>query len=37
LVLIGITDFEKIEPFKIDGSKFGNMDDWLPVGNINDV
>ncbi len=37
LVLITIKDFEKIEPFKIDRSQFGNMDDWLPVGNIEKV
>ncbi|MBZ0243811.1 MAG: hypothetical protein K8F24_11385 [Bacteroidales bacterium] len=34
LVLITIKDFEKIEAFKIDRSQYGNMDDWLPVENI---
>lgn len=37
LVLIRIKDFEKIEPFKIDRSQYGNMDDWLPVGSISNV
>lgn len=37
LVLIGVKNFERIEPFSIDKSNFGNMDDWLPVGNIKEV
>ncbi len=37
LVLISIKDFCEIENFKIDKSEFGNMDDWLPVGNIDTV
>lgn len=37
LVLISIKDFEEIEPFKIDKSAYGNMDDWLPVENIDKV
>ncbi|RCW38545.1 hypothetical protein [Marinilabilia salmonicolor] len=37
LVLISIKDFEEIKPFKIDRSEYGNMDDWLPVGNIDKV
>lgn len=37
LVLISINDFEEIEPFKIDKSAYGNMDDWLPVENIDKV
>lgn len=37
IVLITITDFETLEPFKIDRSDYGNMDDWLPVGNIEKV
>lgn len=37
LVLITIKDFESIEPFKIDRSDYGNMDDWLPVENIEKV
>ena len=37
LVLIEIKDSQKTEPFKIDRSNYGNMDDWLPVGNINSV
>jgi len=35
LVLITINDFQIIEQFKIDRSEFSNMDDWLPVENIN--
>ena len=37
LVLITIKDFKQIEPFKIDRSAYGNMDDWLPVGKIENV
>lgn len=37
IVLISIKDFKEIEPFKIDRSEYGNMDDWLPVGNIEKV
>jgi len=37
LVLITIKDFEEIEPFKVDRSEYGNMDDWLPVENIEKV
>ncbi|MHA2250333.1 MAG: hypothetical protein ACXAD7_08220 [Candidatus Kariarchaeaceae archaeon] len=34
LVLIEIEGVETINPFKIDRSEFSNMDDWLPVNNI---
>ena len=37
LVLITIENFKVIENFKIDRSQYGNMDDWLPVGNIEKV
>jgi len=37
LVLITIKDFTGLEPFKIDRSEYGNMDDWLSVGNIEKV
>lgn len=37
LVMIEITDVEKIEPFRIDRSDYGNMDDWLPVEKIEKV
>lgn len=37
LVLIEIEDAEKLEPFRIDKSNYGNMDDWLPVDDINKV
>jgi len=37
LVLIEIGDVEKLEPFSIDKSEYGNMDDWLPVGSIEKV
>lgn len=37
LVLITIKNFEEIEPFKIDRSDYGNMDDWLPVESIDSV
>lgn len=37
LVLIEVTEFHKLEPFTIDRSDYGNMDDWLPVGDIMGV
>ena len=37
LVLITIESFQKLDPFKIDRSEYGNMDDWLPVEDINKV
>jgi len=37
LVLIEISDVESIEPFRIDKSDYGNMDDWLPVEQIERV
>ncbi len=37
LVLISIEKFSEIERFKIDRSEFSNMDDWLPVENIEKV
>jgi len=37
IVLITLKDFKELEAFKIDRSAYGNMDDWLPVGNIESV
>lgn len=37
LVLIGIRDIKEVEPFQIDKSNYGNMDDWLPVEDIDQV
>jgi hypothetical protein len=37
LVLIEIEGFSNIEPFAIDRSAYGNMDDWLPVEEIENV
>lgn len=37
LVLIEVRDAQGIEPFTIDRSAYGNMDDWLPVGMIENV
>lgn len=37
IVLITIESFQKLDPFKIDRSAYGNMDDWLPVENIDNV
>lgn len=34
LTLVEVEKFENLSPFKFDRSEFGNMDDWLPVGNI---
>jgi hypothetical protein len=34
LVLIEVAEVKPVTPFVIDKSNFGNMDDWLPVENI---
>lgn len=36
LVLIGIDNIEKIAPLRFDRGSFTNMDDWLPVGRIEE-
>jgi hypothetical protein len=36
LVLIGVDNIQQVEPFQIDRSNFTNMDDWLPVGRIEE-
>jgi len=37
LVLIEVKEVEKVEPFRIDKRGYGNMDDWLPVEQIEKV
>jgi hypothetical protein len=37
LVLITVKEFNELEGFKIDRSLYGNMDDWLPVVDIENV
>jgi len=37
LVLIELEKVEEIEPFNIDKSDYGNMDDWLLVEEIDNV
>ena len=37
LVLIEVSEVEMVEPFRIDKSSYGNMDDWLPVRKIQGV
>jgi hypothetical protein len=37
LVLIKIHSIEEMDTFRIDRSKYGNMDDWLPVERIGNV
>jgi len=37
IVLITIKEFELFKPFGIDRSNYGNMDDWLPVEEIDKV
>ena len=37
LVLIGLGEVRPVTPFAIDRSEYGNMDDWLPVGDIERV
>ena len=35
LVLIEVRQVVELEPFKIDRKNYSNMDDWLPVVDIN--
>jgi hypothetical protein len=37
LVLIEVENVTVVEPFEIDRSQYGNMDDWLPVDQIETV
>ncbi|HEX2978704.1 MAG TPA: hypothetical protein VHO48_00420 [Anaerolineaceae bacterium] len=37
LVLVEINEFTPLQPFPIDKSNYGSMDDWLPVGEIDKV
>jgi len=37
LVFIEIEKAQRLAPFAIDRSEYGNMDDWLPVGDIGRV
>ncbi len=37
LSLINLENFRTVDPFKIDKSEYGNMDDWLPVENIDKI
>jgi hypothetical protein len=37
LVLIEVIQARAVDPFTIDRSEYGNMDDWLPVNNIENV
>ena len=37
LVLIEVDNLCNLDPFRIDKSKYGNMDDWLPVEDISSV
>ncbi len=37
IVLIEINKIEEVKSFAIDKSNYGNMDDWLPVENIDSV
>jgi hypothetical protein len=37
LVLIELEEVTAVAPFGFDRSAYGNMDDWLPVGEIHSV
>lgn len=37
LVLIEVEEVTAVAPFSFDRSAYGNMDDWLPVGEIDSV
>jgi hypothetical protein len=36
LVLIGLDDVKEVEPFRLINRSFCNMDDWIPVGKIEE-
>ncbi|WP_423189811.1 hypothetical protein ACO1PF_02660 [Alkalibacterium sp. f15] len=37
IILIELDKVETVKPFKLDKKDYGNMDDWLPVGEIAKV
>jgi len=37
LVLVSVGEVTPVAPFAIDRGEYGNMDDWLPVGDIKRV
>ena len=37
LVLISVGNIAEVPPFEIDRTAYGNMDDWLPVEDIETV
>ncbi len=37
LVLIEVENAAEINPFQIDKSNYGNMDDWIPVEDIGKI
>ena len=37
IVIVQIGSAQGVEPFALDKSEYGNMDDWLPVGNIESI
>lgn len=37
LVLIEVENLQEVEPFAIDRSNYGNMDDWLPTNDIDSI
>lgn len=37
LVLVELENIEPLDPFSFDKTEFSNMDDWLPVGDIEKV
>jgi hypothetical protein len=37
LVLIEVEQVKEVKVFRVDKSDFGNMDDWLPVGHIDEI
>lgn len=37
LVLVEVAEIKEVTPFAIDKSDYGNMDDWLPVEQVENV
>jgi len=37
LILVEVGQVTKVTPFQVDKSDYGNMDNWLPVGDIGNM
>jgi len=37
IILIDVSSVREIVPIKFNKEKFGNMDDWIPFNNLDDI